>query len=60
MENRIQTCFHDRTGCKIHSGCVLMDKYIQVVPWSKIIVYYLFPWKRLSRTVTKRYGEFQF
>ena len=38
MENRIQTCFHDRTSCKIHRGCVLMDKYTQVVPWSKIIV----------------------
>ena len=38
MENRIQTCFHDRTRCKIHRGCVLMDKYTQIVPWSKIIV----------------------
>ena len=23
---------------KIHRGCVLKDKYTQVVPWSKIIV----------------------
>ena len=38
MENRIQTCFHDRTGCKIHRGWVLMDKYTQIVPWSKHIV----------------------
>ena len=38
MENRIQTCFHDRTSCKIHRGCVLKDKYTQVVPWSKITV----------------------
>ena len=38
MENRIQTCFHDRTSCKIHRGRVLIDKYAQVVPWSKIIV----------------------
>ena len=38
MENRIQTCFHDRTSCKIHRRCVLMDKYTQIVPWSKIIV----------------------
>ena len=38
MENRIQTCFPDRTSCKIHRGCVLMDKYTQVVSWSKIIV----------------------
>ena len=38
VENRIQMCFHDRTCGKIHRGCVLMDKYTQVVPWSKIIV----------------------
>ena len=30
--------FHDRTSCKIHRGCVLMDKYTQRGPWSKIIV----------------------
>ena len=38
MKNRNKTCFHDRTSCKIYRGCVLMDKYTQIVPWSKIIV----------------------
>ena len=33
-----KTSFHDRTSCKIHRGCVLMYKYTQIVPWSKIIV----------------------
>ena len=38
MENRIQTCFHDQTSCKIHRGWVLVDKYTQIFPWSKHIV----------------------
>ena len=38
MENCIKTCSHDRTSCKIHRGWVLMDKYTQIVPWSKTIV----------------------
>ena len=38
MENRIQTCFHDRASCKIHRECVLMDKYTQIVPLSKNMV----------------------
>ena len=37
MENRIQTCFHDQTSCKIHRGCVLMDKYAQVVIGAKLL-----------------------
>ena len=38
MENRMQTCFHDRTSCKMHRGWVLMDKYIQIVSWIKNII----------------------